>query len=243
MSVLAVSAALLSIINIQADDSQTSQEDAVAEQDHLLLPDLQPEIPREIFIESTSAARILRFSTTFNNVGEGPFEAIRSEPSENTTILASQVINTRDGGREERLIGEFVFHPDHEHWHIEDYVAFELWSLDDNGEPSELLASTGKMSFCIWDEESFDLNLPNASQNQVYIGCNNDVQGISVGWSDTYAARIEGQELDISDISDGEYLVRTTLNPDRNILEKSYDNNTSELILEIAGSTLIFPEQ
>ncbi len=215
-------------VNVQSEPEANS----------LLLPDLKAEPPAQLFIDAENGGRVMRFSTTFGNVGDGPFEALSNHQPEAGITRASQVIYASEGERIERLIGEFVFHTDHEHWHIENYVIFELWNVSEDWQRTDLVASTEKMSFCIWDELEYDLELKAAVAERVYQGCDNEVQGLSVGWSDTYAATVHGQELDIARVANGNYLVRTIINPDRAIWETNYENNTSELRLSITGDTI-----
>ncbi len=181
----------------------------------------------------------VRFTTTFVNQGKGPLEVLGKSDLEKNITKASQRILKTDGTFEERQLGEFVFHPGHEHWHIENYSLFEFWSVKEEGQRDKLLATTNKMSFCLWDEEAFDLNLGNAAQSQKYVSCNNEIQGVSVGWSDTYQASVEGQQLDISLVTDGSYLLRFVINPDRKILEADYSNNEVLLPIKIKGDNLI----
>jgi hypothetical protein len=203
-----------------------------------LLPDLVVSPPRELYLEITSDIKNLRFSTTFINTGKGDLKILSDHDPESEVTTATQIITRKDGSEEEHRIGTFVFHPTHEHWHIEEYVIFQIWSLNENEEKGEMLVSTDKMSFCIWDEEEYKLTLENASETRKYIGCNNEVQGISVGWSDTYPADMDGQSIDISQIPDGRYLVSTVINPDRKIIESDYSNNESLVMVEILGSTI-----
>lgn len=204
-----------------------------ANEKDLLLPDIVVSPPAELYIEQTGEEKKIRFSTTFYNQGEGRLELVGRKDSQRQVINASQKIVAADGSTIEREVGEFVLHPEHSHWHVEDYVVFELWSLEEDGQKDKLLAKTRKMSFCIWDQEAFDLSLEGSPQSPRFLSCNSETQGLSVGWSDTYLANVEGQELDISQISDGKYRITTFVNPDQKIFESNYDNNKIELEVEI----------
>lgn len=204
----------------------------------LLLPDLKLSSPRELYITSDENGRKIRFTTTFINQGKGPLEVIGKPDLGKNITKATQKILKTDKFTQNKELGEFVYHPTHEHWHIEKYSLFEIWSLKENKDKDKLLATTDKMSFCLWDEEAFDLSLENASQEQKYIGCNNEIQGVSVGWSDTYDVGVEGQEIDIGSIADGNYLTRFIVNPDKNILESDYGNNEVILYINIQGNHL-----
>lgn len=208
-------------------------------QENLLLPDLKLNPPQQLFIEESEKGKIIHFSTGFINQGKGPLE-IEGKPDEAAgRTKAVQKILKKDGTSESRTLGEFILHPEHDHWHIEKYSLFELWSLKGNREKDKLLATTEKLSFCLWDEYEYDLKLENAPRERKYLGvCNNEIQGISVGWSDVYEADIAGQEVDISKIPDGSYMIRSVINLDKKIMESNYDNNEATVFVKIEGADI-----
>lgn len=205
----------------------------------LLLPDIVVIRPREIFLRRTSSGRALRFSTTFINQGQGPLEIIGHTEEELNITYAAQYVQQINGPGIYRDIGTFTYHPAHRHWHIDQYVQYQLWSVKPNGEADQLLVTSNKQSFCIWDENSHDLTMEKAPKVRAYpFSCNQRTQGMSVGWSDTYRANVEGQEMNLADLSDGTYIFRSFVNPDRKILEGSYNNNENIIYLEIKGDQL-----
>ncbi len=211
-----------------------------SEERKLLLPDMVPTAPVQIYITTTAGKKELHFSTTFYNQGKGPLEVIGHTDKEKEITYASQYVFETDGPGVYKDIGNFVFHPGHSHWHVDNYVFYQLWSLDAGGELDKRLISTDKMSFCIWDEFSKDLNLEGAPKSRVFTRtCYRETQGMSVGWADTYSATVEGQEVDITGIPDGTYVFRTAINPDRKIEEENYDNNSVDITVEIRGNKLI----
>ena len=203
-----------------------------------LLPDMRASAPKQLYITSASGTKKMRFDTTFTNIGDGPLEMTGKNDEERGVTVATQRIKTKDETVEELQIGEFVYHPGHKHWHVDRYALFELFSIDEAGNPKEVLASTDKFSFCIWDEHTSDLSLPNAPQTRQYLRCITNIQGNSVGWGDTYTANIEGQEITIAGIPDGDYMVKSTVNADRSIIEKDYSNNSATLYINITGNSI-----
>lgn len=200
----------------------------------LLLPDMVALDPREIVVSGANESKRLRFSTTFANKGKGALELIGHGEGDKNYV--AQYIKEKNGPGEYRQVGSFVLHPTHNHWHVEDYVKYELWSVE-NGIEKDLFAETDKMSFCIWDEDKLDPDLENASPRQVYtFDCGKKFQGMSVGWSDTYAAKVDGQEMNISNIADGQYVFKSMINPDKRIIESDYENNESKVMIEIVGN-------
>lgn len=206
---------------------------------NLLMPDIVPTQPFQILIKNSDGKKLLRFSTTFYNQGQGPLELFGHTDRSKNITYANQYLYEVDGPGLYRDIGSFVYHPDHSHWHVDQYVFYQLWTINGEGNAEKLLMTTDKMSFCIWDEDPHDLNREKASKSRVYFRtCNGRQQGMSVGWSDTYDASIEGQELDITGIPDGNYIFRTTINPDKKMLETDYSNNENDIKIEIKGNTV-----
>lgn len=211
--------------------------------DERLLPDLKVTPPKELFIKEEQGVRKIRFETSSFNIGVGPLELKGVTNPERTKTVAYQIIRKKDGTNEERKVGEFVFHPEHNHWHIENYTQFQLWRYGDDGVPTELVTTTDKMSFCVWDEKIYEPNIQNVPPGRTYPECSRKTQGIeiqgnSVGWGDSYAANFEGQELIIDGVPDGNYLVKPVINVDNKILESDFSNNESSVYVEIKGNKL-----
>lgn len=230
---------VLAFINYEILKAQKTDTSPQRQENNLLLPDLKLNPPGQLFIEESEEGRFILFDTAFINQGKGPLEVQGQPDDTGEKTKAVQKILKKDGTFEIRSLGEFILHPEHDHWHIEKYSVFELWSLKGGREKDKLLAATDKLSFCLWDEYEYDLKLENAPNERKYTGvCSNEVQGISVGWSDAYEADVEGQELNINDIPDGSYLLRSVINPDRKIVESDYNNNEATVIVKIEGADI-----
>ena len=204
-----------------------------------LLPDLKVAPPDELEITIENGQRTLRFSTIAINDGIGSLEVIGNSNAEKRITQASQVLHKKDGSVTDRKIGAFIFHPDHKHWHIENFTEFQLWSVNRQNEPEELIATTDKMSFCLWDEMHHNADIENSPEERQFPAvCDSDTQGISPGWSDKYGSSLPGQALSIEGIPDGTYFIRSTINPDRKIVESNYANNSTETLIELNGSSV-----
>jgi hypothetical protein len=204
----------------------------------LLLPDLQVDLPEDLHIQQNSATggRELRFSTTFLNVGEGPLVIVGDGDPASGEMAAAQRIERRRGGRLERPAGSLAMDGEHGHWHMQDFTTFELWTHDDTGDLGELVASTGKGSFCAMDTAMITPATENAAKEAGFWECDAFEQGISAGWSDIYPASLPGQQLDLADVPDGPYAVRTVVDPLDLLLELDETNNDAVAYIEIAGT-------
>ena len=216
----------------------TADGDAARAAPRELLPDLQIMPPRELYIEEGVDARKLRFSTTVVNTGEGPLDLAGSYDTASGITTATQRIQRDDGSTIERLVGTFVYHPGHEHWHFDDFTMLELWTYDSDGRLVDMKATTGKATFCAVDEVLTYGSLPYVPDGPSFLECGQGVQGISVGWSDTYTADLIGQELDITGLPDGRYAVRTVADPAERLRETNDGNNDLTVYVELRGGTI-----
>ena len=202
-----------------------------------LLPDLRTLPPWNLSIERRSGdRRLLRFANTVWNSGVGPMElyGVHNRSTLQTTV--AQRVFDADDSYVDHVVGSFVWHPAHDHWHVGDFATYELWSLADDGATVLRTMSSDKLSYCLIDTDAVDPALPGFPTGRIYIGCGRLRQGLSIGWGDTYDADLPGQELDVSDLPDGFYALVSTANPRGHLLEADYANNTGTTILELRGN-------
>ena len=201
----------------------------------LLLPDLVSGALSDLFIVTNgeTGERKLFFSTTVANIGDGPLEMKGVYDEKMDQIRAIQHIETENGAVTEREVGYFVFHEAHDHWHFEDFSMLEIFSLNSEGLPDKLMASTGKTTFCLQDSARLPSLVPNSPETAKYGGCDDLVQGISAGWEDLYDFTLPGQQLNIENLAEDRYMIRLTADPVDLILENNEDNNIAIAFVEI----------
>ena len=207
----------------------------------LLLPDLQALPPEELYVavERDAGTREIRFSTTVANLGEGPLEMGGTyDPATGRTRATQRIESIAFDGLVERYVGDFVYHPSHSHWHFESFTEFELWTYEPDGELDDLVASSDKMTFCVMDTDRVDSALRGAAAEAAFGGCGTGVQGLSVGWGDTYSAGLPGQQLDISDVPDGRYAIRSTADPEDRLQETDETNNAAVVYVQLTGDRI-----
>jgi hypothetical protein len=213
----------------------------------LLFPDLVLADPTRVVIQRGEGVKRLLFDTAFANLGIGDLHVYSTEEVDRFT--ATQIIKSSSGSEYHVSVGDFQFKNEHDHWHLANFANYELWSVGDNGIRDELVASSVKVSFCIWDygeytEGDFDLTgddlTPKARQ---YPECEHEEQGLTVGWFDLYDPFTAGQTIDILNVPDGVYILRTLINVNEEILELEKSNNESKIFIEIIGNAAFILKQ
>src|SRR5690606_23953593 len=145
----------------------------------------------------------LKFATTIWNAGDGPVEVRGSQNTEAALQVEQYLHRTSGGPVPDRAVGEFDFDHRHGHLHLGGFARYELWSLDEEGNPRELVAGNGKVGFCLMDNVPIDeLTAP---PEPVYADCEAEVQGISVGYGDIYVSALYEQDIAVSDVPPGRY--------------------------------------
>jgi hypothetical protein len=197
-----------------------------------LLPDLRTVVPLSLGIQNQQQREYLRFANGIANTGAGDWR-LRPDPPprDNTTTetTAVQEILDASGNVVQSLIaGVFVFHPEHNHWHIGEVAQFEVRVGSPTGRSlvnDQGVAQSIKTTFCLIDWYTLEGNAN--TKARVYWDCANALQGISPGWVDQYHQSLEGQKLDITGAEPGRYYLVSTANYAATYLEADYTNNTA----------------
>ena len=209
-----------------------------------LLPDLVAHAPSDLGLVGSKEENNLRlkFTTRFSNAGEGPLEVRAENGSENTQGESErlvQVLYTRDADEPDiqPIVGRYALEQAHGHLHLESFARYELWSVGEQGELVESLVSNPKVGFCLIDAEAVDPEVTPV-ESRVYWGCRSEVQGLSVGWGDLYAAQLAVQDLNVSALPDGRYALLNIINHGETLIEGDYTNNRAEALLRLEDGTL-----
>lgn len=200
----------------------------------LLLPDLVTMEPTNLrLVRDRAAGRvILRFSNTIANVGEGPIDLRGRATDESHRYRVSQLMRHTTFQYQVQPVDDYImFHTHHNHWHLDGFARYELWSMTSDGYLKEVLSLQGKVSYCLLDGHRMEGSSTPAS----YTTCNPRRQGISVGWSDTYTWDLSGQRVELSGLEDGYYVLRSVVNPRGVLRETRLDNNDVLLAFELDG--------
>ena len=97
-------------------------------------PDLRTQPPSDLRFDTVPIdgvpTRVLRFSNTVWNAGNGPVHLIAKTDRQAKKSQVFQRIysnSTASGQYDQRHVGDFVFHPAHDHFHFEDFAEYQLW--------------------------------------------------------------------------------------------------------------------
>ncbi|MDX1599931.1 MAG: lysyl oxidase family protein [Anaerolineales bacterium] len=203
----------------------------------LLLPDLITEEVGDLRLlyDPNTGSRLLRFSNTVANIGLGPVE-LRGRPA--SQVGRFRVLQRLYGsnGRvlAEPLVGEIIFHRGHEHWHLSSFASYEVWHATREAQPTHPARVRDKISYCLFDHRPGSETSP----DPVYEDCTPELQGLSPGWTDTYAAHIADQWVDLSGLKDGVYVLRSVVNPRGVIREETRQNNEFLLAFQLQGASI-----
>jgi hypothetical protein len=154
-------------------------------------------------VTGTGLRRVVRFGTRIGNAGTR--DLVVGAPTSGNPL--------------------WEFDACHGHYHYESYAQYDL--LD--AATSERLPIGVKNGFCLRDNEVWGSG-PAKGTCDAY---NCESQGISAGCADVYDATLDCQWVDITDVSPGDYTLRVTTNPNAQISELDYTNNSASVRIRI----------
>lgn len=205
--------------------------------------------PSSFVVTFEGGERLLRFPNEVANASTGVLELFPVEgdcdgdgDSGNDRMGYQRMYrDTNDNGRFDRgadramrprFAGCFQFHPEHDHWHFENFARYQLKRMSDG----KLVRTSDKVSFCIVDIARRFPAIPGSPTRSFYNRCaRGTTSGLSVGWSDIYSSGLEGQSLIITTLVDGHYCFVSTADPANLLVERNDGNNKASTHLVITG--------
>jgi len=197
-------------------------------------------VPHHIHVQEKQKKSRLMFTVGIANIGQGPTELAPAASLSDPNVLVTANQNLYSGPTNQSgppvckrsLADAFLFHPEHNHWHLIGVNGFEVRRAVDDGsrgnwDKKKVIGSL-KESFCLIDYVKmnddqlamFGITLP----PREYFDCTG-VHGISRGWVDYYHHATHGQFVDITGAPAGLYYLVATANPLKLFLESNYENN------------------
>lgn len=220
-------------------------------------PVLDPAGPNGPCVQGAPIGAVrLRFTTSVDNVGDGPLLVHGLRPgTDQPRMTARQAIQSAVDrsipmtyAAAQHPVPAALYYepaPTHEHWHL---LGFERYQL--RTPSGDAVVTDRKTGFCLGDRyATADVlaNRPSAGTAEGGLAailrknrCGHHepdalavVQGISVGAGDAYGHEVDFQWLDISKVPSGVYDVVNVVNGDRTLVEKDYRNNASSMAVSI----------
>jgi hypothetical protein len=182
--------------------------------------------------------RELAYATGLANGGQGAFDlratsTVITDPDGTLRQLVNQRVYQSGGGFVDQFAGYFVYHPTHGHMHFDDMAWGQLRIRTPGNGLGDVVAVGPKTSFCLIDINHYNPSLPGSPTNSVYNSCNNTFQGISVGWNDVYGSSLDGQQIDVTGLPNGDYWLEVVVDPMNHIQEGNEENNTTRIPITI----------
>ena len=214
----------------------------------------------------------LRLAATIANIGYGPMEIAGTKEwtcgnkkvdtcqtcpdGKISRLKVEQRIFSRNYDSliiKEQDAGTMYFEnkPGHNHYHVDDWVAFRLLKTINN--KNTIVAKGQKVSYCLFTTGIFykrdslsEINgshygedMPNYGLGN-YPTCNIDKQGISVGGYDTYGMLYEGQFLQLpKGLKNGDYILEIEIDPHHWYKESNKKNNIFQKKITISKQEVV----
>jgi dipeptidyl aminopeptidase/acylaminoacyl peptidase len=202
-------------------------------------PDLDQRPPTDLSFQRTQSGRyLLGFTSATDVLGEGPLSIVASRPSRAVpTMRASQRVRLVGGGAKTYPDVGFLKYTialPHQHWHLMDFQRYELRRATDHS----LVVADRKSGFCLADHWALvQGHVPGKPRHPVFHsnckqlepGALAVEQGTSVGYTDRYPAHFHGQNLDVTSVPTGTYVLVHRANGELPLRELRYENNAASL--------------
>jgi len=243
MAVVILSAQVASGVILNGDHEPTATHYPDLRTRQLTLGNLQVNVKTSRNPKRPPRTIELRFPNTVANWGTGPLEVRPEHDTNARTTTAYQRLFTHDSAgnpslADEQPVGNFVFHKQHHHWHFEGFALYELY-YDADGGLGNLVMDGAKTTVCIRDNstpESGTSGLVHFGWGGYHNCSKTSVQGLTVGYGDTYTAGTQGQSFDITAVSFPACLwLVSTANPDNLLHESLNDNNTTAIRFQVTA--------
>lgn len=189
-----------------------------------LRPDLIVKRLDELYLTGKGKWLRLRFSNTIANRGNGPLEIVGGDgsdachrpgkpPGRHTlqSVYRDSAEHSASSGYFRRAddtqrttyeAGCSRFHPSHDHWHFDNFARYTL-ARERTG---AVVGASRKVSFCVLDTGRPHPGLPGSPGSPYYPQDDENpsrfrtcsatsVDGLSIGWEDTYGASLPGQAI------------------------------------------------
>jgi lysyl oxidase/WD40 repeat protein len=203
-----------------------------------LLPDFDQRAPTDLVIAGGAGRRLLGFTSLVDNIGLGPSELVGVRPPGRSRMDGTQRVRLANGKvRTYTDVAQLRYtnSPPHHHWHLMRFDSFELRTLD-----GRTLVRDRKSGFCLADHWGaapgyWPGRRPHflGDCEQYHPEARRVVMGTTPGYTDRYPAFFHGQNLDITGVPAGTYVLMHRVNASMRLHELRYDNDAASVRLRL----------
>ena len=205
-----------------------------------LRPDLDQRAPRDLTVAGGPGRWLLGFTSATDNVGRGPLWVRGSRASTALAMRATQLIRLKNGrvrAYPNAGIIRYTWSSSHSHWHLLRFQAYELRSASD----FSLVVRDRKSGFCLADHYGLARHRVRGFRGPHFLGnCRSGrpdalsvEQGTSIGYTDRYPAHFHGQNVNITNVPAGRYVLVHRADPARRLHEVREDNNDASVLISL----------
>jgi hypothetical protein len=199
-----------------------------------LLPDFDQRAPESVTIAGGPGRWLLGFTSLVDNIGIGPSELVGVRTKGQNRMTGTQRVKLANGKvRTYDDVAQFRYtnSPPHHHWHLMRFDSFELRTPD-----GLLLVRDRKSGFCLADHwGAAPGHWPNRRPHylgdcdQFHPEATHVLMGTTPGYTDRYPAFFHGQNIEITDVPNGNYVLTHRVNESMQLRELRYDNNAASV--------------
>jgi TolB protein len=207
-----------------------------------VLPDFDQRAPSGLTVGLAHGRFLLGFTSATDNIGRAAIHIRGFRPHRLVaTMRADQVVPLANGRtRVVRGVGvlRYTWSPTHSHWHLLRFQAYELRRASD----FRLLVRDRKSGFCLADHYGLARHRVRSFGPPRFLGnCGGgrpDLltvdQGTSIGYTDRYPAHFHGQNVDVTGVPAGVYVLVHRANPTGGLHERTLANNAASIRLRLS---------
>src|SRR4029077_9370958 len=203
-----------------------------------LLPDFDQRPPTGLTVAGGPGRWLLGFTSLVDNIGIGPVELVGVRSPGHSRMTGTQPVQLANGKvRTFRDVARFRYtnSPPHYHWHVMRFDSFELRSPD-----GQFLVRDRKSGFCLADRYgpapgSWPGRRPHYLGNcdQYRPSATHVLMGTTPGYTDRYPAFFHGQNVNITGVPSGIYVLTHRVNAGMQLRELRYDNDAASVRIRI----------
>ncbi len=203
-----------------------------------LLPDFDQRAPTDLTVAGGPGRWLLGFTSLVDNIGLGSAQLVGIRSPGKTRMDGTQRVRLVNGNvRRYDDVAHFRYtnSAPHHHWHLMRFDSFELRTPD-----GVLLVRDRKSGFCLADHwgtapGSWPGRRPNflGDCDQFHPEATRVVMGTTPGYTDRYPAFFHGQNIDITGVPNGNYVLTHRVNAAMQLRELRYDNDAASVRIRL----------